>query len=170
LKAATVSTPVLALPNLAETFVIETDACDSGIGVVLSQKGHHVAFYSKALGVTNSKLSTYEKEFLAILMVVEKWRCYLQRGPFIIRTNHKSLSRLQDHTLATEMQKKAMAKMAGLQFSVQYKKGSENKAVDALSRVAQSLELSAISASTPVWLQEIANSYELDPQAQHLLR
>lgn len=63
-----------------------------------------------------------------------------------------------------------MAKMDGLQFSVQYKKGFENKAADALSRVAQSLELSAISASTPVWLQEIANSYELDPQAQHLLR
>jgi hypothetical protein len=94
LKDAMITTPVLALPNFSETFVIETDACDTGIGAVLSQKGHPVAFYSKALGVKNSQLSTYEKEFLAILMAVEKWRCYLSRGPFVIRTDHRSLCHL----------------------------------------------------------------------------
>lgn len=145
-----ITTHVLALPNFSETFVIETDACDTGIGAVLSQKGHPVAFYSKALGVKNSQLSTYEKEFLAILMAVEKWRCYLSRGPFVIRTDHRSLCHLQDQTLATDMQKKAMTKLARLQFSVQYKKGAENKAADALSRVAHNMELSAISATTPV--------------------
>jgi hypothetical protein len=61
LKTAMVSTPVLALPNFEETFVVETDACDQGIGAVLSQQGHPIAFYSKALGVNNRKLSTYEK-------------------------------------------------------------------------------------------------------------
>jgi hypothetical protein len=92
------------------------------------------------------------------------------QGAFIIRTDHRSLSHLQNQSLATEMQKKAMTKLAGLQFSVQYKKGSENKAADALSRVAHSIEVSAISVSTPVWLQEVANSYELDSQTQNLLR
>jgi hypothetical protein len=58
------------------------------------KKGHPIAYYSKALGINNSKLSTYEKEFLAILMVVDKWRCYLQRGPFVIQTDHKSLIHL----------------------------------------------------------------------------
>lgn len=84
LKAAMVSTPVLGLPDFGETFVIETDACDSGIGAVLSQRGHPIAFYNKALGVANSKLSTYEKEFLAILMAVEKWRYYLHRGHLLL--------------------------------------------------------------------------------------
>lgn len=170
LKAAMMTTPVLALPDFDKEFVIETDACDRGIGAVLSQNGHPIAFYSKALGVKNSKLSTYEKEFLAILMAVDKWRCYLQRGSFVIRSDHKSLSHLQDQSLATDLQKKAMTKLAGLQFTVQYKKGAENKVADALSRVAHCIELSAISTSTPIWIQEVINSYELDTHAQELLQ
>ena len=163
------STPVLALPNFAEPFEIETDACDSGVGAVLSQNGHHVAFYSKALGVNNQKLSIYEKEFIAILMAVDKWRCYLQRGQFVIKTDHKSLCHLQDQTLSTDWQKKAMTKLAGLQFKLQYKKGSENKVADALSRVEHAMECSAISGATPIWLQEVLNSYTTDVTAQQLL-
>lgn len=43
------STPVLALPNFDKAFSIETAACDRGIGVVLVQDGHPVAYFSKAL-------------------------------------------------------------------------------------------------------------------------
>lgn len=84
LKQAMVSTHVLALPDFDRPFSIETDACDSGVGAVLVQDGHLVAYMSKALGVMNQKLSTYEKEFLAVMMAVDKWHAYLQRGPFTI--------------------------------------------------------------------------------------
>jgi hypothetical protein len=50
LKAALTSTPVLALPDFSKKFIIETDACDRGIGDVLMQDGHPLAFLSKALG------------------------------------------------------------------------------------------------------------------------
>lgn len=103
-------------------------------------------------------------------MAVDKWRCYLQRGPFVIRTYHESLSHLQDQSLTTELQKKAVVKLPGLQFTVQYKKGTENKVADALSRVAHSIEFYAISVSTPVWIQEVIKSYELDPQSRKLLQ
>jgi hypothetical protein len=93
------STPVLSLPNFEKKLVIETDACDKGVGVVLSQDNHPIAFFSKALSVANQKLSTYEKEFLTVLMAVEKWRTYLARQPFIIRTDHKSLCHLHDQSL-----------------------------------------------------------------------
>lgn len=94
LKAAMTSTPVLALPDFKEQFILETDACDSGIGVVLMQKERPVAYLSKALGPVRQKLSIYEKEFLALIMAVEKWRPYLQRQEFLIRRDHKSLSYL----------------------------------------------------------------------------
>jgi hypothetical protein len=46
--------------------MIETDACETGIGVVLSQEGHPIAYFSKGLSAANQKLSTYENEFLDV--------------------------------------------------------------------------------------------------------
>jgi hypothetical protein len=120
--------------------------------------------------VPNHKLSTYEKEFLAVMMAVEKWRCYLHKNPFVIKTDHQSLYHLQDQTLSTELQRKAMRKLAGLQFKFAYKKGCDNKVADALSRIGCKSQLIAISAIIPVWVQEVVNTYHNDPVATALLQ
>jgi hypothetical protein len=101
-------TPVLALPNFNAPFTIETDACHDGIGAVLMQQGQPIAFLSKALGEKHKTLSIYEKEFLALIMAVERWRPYLQRQEFIILTDHKSLAYLNEQNLHSELQRKAM--------------------------------------------------------------
>jgi hypothetical protein len=44
------------------------------------QEDRPLAFLSKALGVKNKQLSIYGKEFLALIMVVDRWRPYLQRS------------------------------------------------------------------------------------------
>lgn len=62
-----------------------------------------------------------------------------------------------------------MAKLAGLQFKFQYKKGIENKTADALSRVGHVFAIQAVSTAQPVWLQEVVNSYEVDTRAKELL-
>jgi hypothetical protein len=139
---AMVSTPVLALPDFQLPFANETDACDKGVGVVLMQNGHPIAYMSKALGVMNRKLSAYEKEFMAVMLAVDKWRHYLQRGPFLILTDHKSLCSLSDQQLTTDLQRKAMEKLVGLQFQFRYKKGINNSAADSLSRVGHLMDLS----------------------------
>lgn len=61
LKKALIHALVLALLDYSKQFVLETDACDVGIGVVLMQQGHPIAFVSKALGPRNRGLSVYEK-------------------------------------------------------------------------------------------------------------
>jgi hypothetical protein len=50
LKKALLTAPVLALPNFSKPFVVETNASETSIGVVLQQDGHPIAYVSKALG------------------------------------------------------------------------------------------------------------------------
>lgn len=127
-KRQLVQAPVLALPDFSKTFVIETDASDKGVGAVLMQEGHPIAFISKALGKRAQALSTYEKECLAILLAVEKWRSYLQHHEFTIQTDHRSLAHLSEQRLTTKMQHKAFLKLMGLQYQIRYKKGCDNMA------------------------------------------
>jgi hypothetical protein len=74
-----------------------------GIGAVLMQQGQSIAFLSKALGEVHKHLSIYEKEFLALIMVVDKWRPYLQMTEFVIKNDHKSLSFLMEQNLHSEL-------------------------------------------------------------------
>lgn len=69
----------------------------------MMQHDQPVAFLSKALGPVHQKLSIYEKEFLALIMAVEKWQPYLQGQEFIIRTDHKSLSYLCEQSRHSDM-------------------------------------------------------------------
>jgi hypothetical protein len=98
------------------------------------QDGHPIAFVSKALGPKLRGLSTYENEYVAILMAVEQWRSYLKVGESTIATDHKSLSHLNEQRLHTHWQQRVFTKLLGLQYRIVYKKGVDNKVADALSR------------------------------------
>ena len=84
LKLKLTTAPVLQLPDFSKKFVIDTDACAYGVGAVLQQDGHPIAYMSKPLGPKNRGLSTYEKECMAILMVVEQLQPYLHAEEFVI--------------------------------------------------------------------------------------
>lgn len=101
LKLALVTAPVLQLLDYSKTFTIATDGSDAGIGAVLSQQGHPIVHVNKALGVKSRGLSTYEKEYLAILLDVDHWRSYLQHAEFIILTDHHNLMHLSEQRLHT---------------------------------------------------------------------
>lgn len=159
LKEALVTTPVLALPDFTKQFEIETDVCDKGVGAVLHQAGHPIAFVSKALGPRHLGLSTYEKECLAILMAVDHWRQYLIGSEFIIRTDQRSLVHLDDQRLTTPWQQKALTKLLGLRYQICYKQGLTNTVADALSRV-QFGQLLAVTVLQPAWLQLVTASYD----------
>nr|XP_020152320.1 uncharacterized protein LOC109737602 [Aegilops tauschii subsp. strangulata] len=58
LKQQLITAPVLALPDFNKTFTVETDACDKGIGAVLQQDDHPIAFMSKSLSPRSEKPDT----------------------------------------------------------------------------------------------------------------
>ncbi|XP_026435822.1 uncharacterized protein LOC113333611 [Papaver somniferum] len=61
------TTPVLALPDFSKQFTVESDASETYLGVVLTQEGKQISFFISPLGPRVRALSTYEKEFLAIV-------------------------------------------------------------------------------------------------------
>jgi hypothetical protein len=113
--------------------VLETDASDIGFGAVLMQEGHPIAYLSKPMCAKNQALCTYEKECMAIIMAVDKWRAYLQHQEFVIRTDHRSLLHLTEQRIITKLQQKALLKLMDLQFKIQFKQGITNQATDSLS-------------------------------------
>ena len=71
LKKSMCNTPILAVLNFSKTFVLECDALDTCLGVVLMQEGCPLACTSKQLCDKNLGKSTYEKEMMAILPTME---------------------------------------------------------------------------------------------------
>ncbi|XP_026399861.1 uncharacterized protein LOC113295752 [Papaver somniferum] len=170
LKRAMTTTPVLALPDFTKQFILETDACDLGIGAILMQEGRAIAFYNKPLGPRAAALSTYEKELLAIVQAVTKWKHYLQGQHFIIHIDHQSINYFLKQKISTTLQQKWLMKLLGFDYEVKYKKGSENKVADALSRRPHMpASCNSISLSQPVWAQEVIASYTADPKAQEVI-
>nr|XP_027099356.1 uncharacterized protein LOC113718666 [Coffea arabica] len=175
LKQAVSSAPVLRLPNFDIPFVVETDASGLGMGAVLLQEGHPIAFISKAFSLKNLGLSVYEKELMALVFAVTKWKHYLVGNHFIIRTDHKSLKFLLEQRLTTTAQYKWLTKLLGLDYEIQYKKGTENTVADVLSRRTrvelqhEPLQLMALTGAQPMWMQELQDSYFEDTHCRELM-
>ena len=77
LKNAMFTTRVLAPPNLTKEFIVECDAFGNEIGAEIMQEGRPISFESQQLKGKNKLKPSYEKEMLAILHAVKKWRPYL---------------------------------------------------------------------------------------------
>lgn len=170
LKTALCEAPVLALPNFNKQFVVETDACGSGIGAVLMQDGHPIAYISRHLKGKQLHLSIYEKELLAVVFAVQKWRHYLLHDHFIIRTDERSLKYLLEQRLNTPIQQQWLPKLLEFDYEIQYRQGKDNLAADALSRVEGSEVLSmAISVADCDLMKQIQSAYETDMQIKELI-
>jgi hypothetical protein len=170
LKKSLISAPVLALPDFSKPFYIETDASGTGIGAVLMQGGHLLAYISKALGPKSHGVSTYEKEYMAILLAVQQWRPYLQHSEFTIFTDQKTLTQLTEQRLHTHWQQKVFTKLIGLQYKVVYKQSIDNRVADALSRKSShDMVCDALSSASPSWIQEVVLGYDKDEYSLALI-
>jgi len=95
LKVLLTSAPIIQPPNWSVPFEIMCDASDYAVGAVLGQrvaKIPHVIYYaSKTLSDAQLNYSTTEKELLAVVFALEKFRSYLIGFKVIIFSDHAAL-------------------------------------------------------------------------------
>ena len=98
LRQALISAPIIQPPNWTLPFEIMCDASDFGFGVVLGQtkdKNHYaISYASKFLTRPQLNYVTNEKELLAVVFEIDKFRSYLVRAKVIIYSDHAALKYL----------------------------------------------------------------------------
>ncbi|GJR13777.1 putative nucleotidyltransferase, ribonuclease H [Tanacetum coccineum] len=127
IKQKLTSTPVLVLSNFQKLFVLETDASIIGVGVVLSQEGRPVAFFSEKLSEARRKWTTYELEFYAIIRAVKHWEQYLFQQEFVLQTDHDALKYFNSQNSISRMHARWMEYFQQFTFVIKHKAGTKNK-------------------------------------------
>ncbi|GKA72169.1 putative reverse transcriptase domain-containing protein [Tanacetum coccineum] len=77
LKDKLCNTPVLALPDRPEDFVVYCDASRIGLGCVLMQRGKVIAYASRQLKIHEKNYTTHDLELGAVVFALKIWRHYL---------------------------------------------------------------------------------------------
>ena len=141
LKRRLTTAPILIYPNFTKKFYLYTDASDSGLGAVLSQKDDEnrervIAYASVSLKPAETRYSTTEKEALAVVWAVRQFRHYLLGTTFEIITDHNALRWLfTKQTNPTPRISRWITTMMEYNFIISYRPGRVNQNADALSRM-----------------------------------
>ncbi|GFY01635.1 retrovirus-related Pol polyprotein from transposon 297 [Trichonephila clavipes] len=94
-KAAITKAPVLKFPDLKKkTFELFTDASSIGVGAVLNQEQRPVVFASRTLSAAERNYTVTERECLAVVWALSKFRTYLGFLPIKVITDHDALTHL----------------------------------------------------------------------------
>lgn len=139
LKEKLISKPILYAPDYSKEFVLQADASDTGVGIVLSQKiggeEHPILYLSKKFTRAEKNYSTIERELAAIIYGLRKLHHYLDGQRFLIETDHDPLTYLEKMKNKNARLQRWALSLQQYNFEIGHKPGKLHGNADGLSRM-----------------------------------
>jgi len=141
LKRRFTTAPILAHFDPARPVILETDASDFAIGAVLSQRDeenrlHPIAFHSRKFTPAEINYKIHDKELLAIVDAFKQRRRYCEGATRQVQvfSDHQNLEYFTTTKVLNRRQAGWAQELAGIDFRIYYRPGTQNGKPDALSR------------------------------------
>jgi hypothetical protein len=134
LKKKATEAPILSLLDFDKVFGVDCDASHVDIGVVLSQAGRPIVFFSEKLNEVRNNYSTYDVEFYVIVQALRHWRHYLVSKEFVLFTNHIAIKYVNTQKKLNNRHEKWVSFLQGYTFVPKHKLRRHNQVAYALSQ------------------------------------
>jgi len=169
LQKTLTNAPLLTHFDIDQHCLLETDASDTVIAAVFSQRGldgewHPVAYFSKSMAPAEMNYPIHDKEMLAIVRAFEHWRSELEGTdhPVEVLTDHKALEYFMSTKALSARQARWAEVLSRYNFKILYRPGSTNTA-DPLTRMdTDTADLTCTKASARQ--QQLLGTDCLDPK------
>lgn len=139
LKDCLTKAPILSCPDFNLPFIIQCDASEVGVGAVLCQEttsGENViAYASRTLNPAERNYSVTERECLAVLFAIIKFKAYVEGYRFEVITDHASLVWLLSSKNPKGRLARWVVQLQQYNFGITHRRGKSNVVPDALSRI-----------------------------------
>ena len=142
--------PVLRQPDWGKPFHVFCDASNVAVGSALCQatgqkeKDQPVAYASKQLTPAEKNYSTTERECLAMVFLVKKFRHYLICNPVVFFVNHMAIKYLVNKAELSGRLARWVLLLEEFDYTVEYKPGRMLLQADHLSRLSEEMGTSPI--------------------------
>lgn len=166
IKTTLTSPPLLQIARRGHPFVVSTDASATALGAVLAQvidgRELPIAYASRTLTDVETRYAVIEKELLAIVFAVKRFRSYLFGTEFTVYSDHNPLQGVASLKDPHGRLARWNMFLQGFHFQVKYRPGKHNGNADALTRCG------AISAAADdVDYNRILNGERVDSDSEY---
>lgn len=142
-KSKVQNLPPLKLPEEGEELIIETDASDNYWGAVLKSRNADKVerlcrYASGTFKDAEKKYHSNEKEILAVMRAIDKFRLFVASNEFLVRTDNQNVKSFRRVNVGQDYKQARLIRwqqwFSHYKFKVEYIKGEHNALADFLSR------------------------------------